>query len=226
MTDDEVASMIHAHGMAPTHATAAELAVLEDTIRNIGERFDGQPRRLRFIMGGIGELSRVAAHLTEQQLRQLADNKNEFSHALVEQLADHLPATPDPLARARTRGVLAQREMLDVDGPPMSVAEVAEHLRISRQAVDKRRQAGKLLAVSVGSRSWLYPRWQFAETGILSGLEAVLRVLAPHPPWACLRFFVSGNHRLGGKRPLDLLREGRVEKVLKAAKGFGEHGAA
>jgi hypothetical protein len=116
--------------------------------------------------------------------------------------------------------------MLDLEGPPMTVADVAAHLRISRQAVDKRRQAGKLLAVSLGPRSFLYPRWQLTETGVLSGLEETLRALAAHPPWARLRFFVSGNHRLGGKRPLDALRQGRVQKVLKAVETFGEHGAA
>jgi len=203
----------------------AQAEDLEDALRSIERRFDGQPRRLRFIMGGIRELSRVAAHLSEEQLRQLPGG-DEFSHVLVKRLADHLPAAPDPLARARTRGLLAQRKMLDVEGPPMAVGQVAQHLRISRQAVDKRRQAGKLLAVSRGSRSFLYPGWQFTETGVLSGLEETLQALTGHPPWACLRFFVSGNHRLGGKRPLDLLRQGRVQKVLKAAKAFGDHGAA
>ncbi len=208
--------------MAPSQAQAEDL---EDALRSIERRFDGQPRRLRFIMGGIRELSRVAAHLSEEQLRQLPGD-DEFPRALVERLADHLPIAPDPLARARTRGLLAQREMLGVEGPPVAVGQVAQHLRISRQAVDKRRQAGKLLAVSPGSRSFLYPGWQFTETGVLTGLQGTLQALAAHPPWACLRFFVTGNHRLGGKRPLDLLREGRVEKVLKAAKAFGEHGAA
>ncbi len=208
--------------MAPSQAQTENL---EDALRSIERRFDGQPRRLRFIMGGIRELSRVAAHLSEEQLRQLPSD-DDFPHVLVERLADHLPASPDPLARARTRGLVAQREMLGVEGLPMGVGEVAEHLHISRQAVDKRRQAGKLLAVSMGSRSLLYPRWQFTETGVMSGLEETLQTLAAHPPWACLRFFVSGSHRLGGKRPLDMLRQGRVEKVLKAAKAFGEHGAA
>ncbi|HQP34399.1 MAG TPA: hypothetical protein PLI95_04455 [Polyangiaceae bacterium] len=214
--------------MAPTRATPAELADLQDTIRTIEGRFGGQPQRLKFIMGGIRELSRVAAGLREDQLRLLpGDDTDEFPRALVERLADHLPvAAADPLARARTRGLVAQREMLDVEGPPVTVGEVAAHLRISRQAVDKRRQAGKLLAVSLGTRSYLYPRWQLTEEGVLRGLEDVLRILAQHPPWAQLRFFVSGNHRLGGKRPLDMLRQGRVDKVLRAAKAFGEHGAA
>lgn len=218
---DEVAFTIHAHGMASSTAHAENL---EETLRSIEHRFDGQPRRLRFIMGGIRELSRVAAHLSEEQLRHLPGG-DDFPYVLVKRLADHLPDASDPLARAKTRGLVSQREMLGVEGPPMGVREVAGHLGISRQAVDKRRQRSKLLAVSFGTRSLQYPCWQFMETGVLSGLEETLLALAPSPPWACLRFFVSGNHRLGGKRPLDLLRAGRVEKVLDAAKAFGEHGA-
>jgi hypothetical protein len=38
--------------------------------------------------------------------------------------------------------------------------------------------------------------------------------------------FVTENDRLGGKRPLDLLRQGKSERVLDAARVFGEHGAA
>jgi hypothetical protein len=40
------------------------------------------------------------------------------------------------------------------------------------------------------------------------------------------RFFVTSNDRLGGQRPLDVLRQGALEPVLEAARRFGEHGAA
>ncbi len=217
--------------MARSHGSTADLLALTTTLQSIEERFGSQPARIRFIVGGIRELSRVAADLSLQQLRHLpppasGGRKPEFSRALVEQLTDHLPVERDPLARARARGLLAQRDMLNVDGPPMAVTEVAQHINITRQAVDKRRQAGKLLAVSFGTRNFSYPRWQFTNTGILPGLQEVLHALEPHPPWAQLRFFVSGNHRLGRDRPIDWLRKGRVEQVLQAAEAFGEHGAA
>lgn len=229
MVVDEVASMPHTDGMAPSRTSAEDLVALERTFRNIQERFAGQPRRLGFILDGIRDVSRVAGNLSNDELRRLSalvGRRAEFSVFLVQNLADHLPESADPLAGARARGVVAQREMLAVEGPPLRVSEVADRLDISRQAVDKRRQAGKLLAVSLGSRSHLYPRWQFSETGFLPGLEEVLQALDEHPPWARLRFFVSGNHRLGGERPLDTLRRGHLQRVIKAAEAFGEHGAA
>jgi hypothetical protein len=45
-------------------------------------------------------------------------------------------------------------------------------------------------------------------------------------PSAQARFFVTENDRLGGKRPLDVLRRGHLVRVLGAASVFGEHGAA
>jgi hypothetical protein len=136
-----------------------------------------------------------------------------------------LPPTKDPLLKARVRGVLAQRELLDADGGTLSAAEIAEVFGITRQAVDKRRNAGQLLALEAGKRGYLYPAWQLSDRGSIDGFAEVLAVLAA-PPWAAARFFLSGNHRLRGRRPIDVLRKGDVEAVLAAAEMFGEHGAA
>jgi hypothetical protein len=146
--------------------------------------------------------------------------------ALVERLADRLLIVGDPLAKARLRGALAQRELVAADGGALSGAEIATLLGVSRQAVDKRRKAGQLLAVELPRRGYLYPAWQVTDAGVLPGVVEVLAALRDHDPWAQARFFVTGSTRLGGKRPLDRLRRGDVEAVLRAARAFGEHGSA
>jgi hypothetical protein len=146
---------------------------------------------------------------------------------LIERLAERFLPTSDPLALARLRGHLAMRELLNADGGALSASQVAELLGISRQAVDKRRKAGQLLAVALPKRGLLYPAWQFTEAGTpLAGLVEVLGVLRAHDAWAQARFFVTGSDRLDGGRPLDRLREGALDPVLAAARAFGEHGAA
>jgi hypothetical protein len=60
----------------------------------------------------------------------------------------------------------------------------------------------------------------------MPGLPQVLEALSAHDSWAQARFFVSGNRRLGRKRPIDLLGRGELEAVLVAVRAFGEHGAA
>lgn len=134
----------------------------------------------------------------------------------------------DALAAARARGLKRQFELLAEEGGALGAQEVADLLGISRQAVDLRRVNGKLLAIDLGTRKNLYPRWQLTDEGILTGLEEALAVLreGKHSPWACLRFFLASNLRLDGERPLDRLRRGESAPVLRAAKVFDTHGSA
>lgn len=131
----------------------------------------------------------------------------------------------DPLALARLRGIEAKRRILTEDGGLLSAEKVGEILRISRQAVEKRRKAGRLIGVSLGRRGFGYPAWQFSERGTLPGLEVVLDTLKPHDAWTKLVFFTSENAATGGKKPLEVLRSGDVEKVVAAARTYGEQGA-
>lgn len=159
-----------------------------------------------------GSKSGVAALLTILQTASVQDYLREH----------------DALAAARARGMKRQLDLLDEEGGTLGAQEVADLLGISRQAVDLRRASGKLLAIDLGLRKNLYPRWQFTEEGILAGLEETLAVLreGATTPWSCLRFFLSGNLRLDGERPLDRLRRGETAPVLRAAKEFDTHGSA
>jgi hypothetical protein len=132
----------------------------------------------------------------------------------------------EPLAPAFIRGIEARRHLIDEHGGALTAEQVAQNLGITRQAVEKRRRMGKLLAVTTGRHGYLYPIWQFTKSGTLLGLEAVLGILAPHDEWMQTAFFVGQNPRLGDKTPLEMLQAGEIEKVLTAAEVYGEHGAA
>jgi hypothetical protein len=136
------------------------------------------------------------------------------------------PAPDQVLAVARAQGLEARQQLLNAEGGPWAVEHVASYLRVSRQSVDKRRKAGRLLALTVGRRGYLYPSWQFDRHGVAPGWEGVLRSLEWTDGWACLIFMLSPNDRLGDKRPIDVLRAGNVEAVKAAASAFGQHGAA
>jgi hypothetical protein len=144
--------------------------------------------------------------------------------AMQPSVVEHV-RTASPLMPALLRGARARRELLEAEGGTLSVAEVARFSRRTRQAVDKQRRAGHLLGVRVGP-AWRYPAWQFADGQPLAGLREVLAALRGASPWAMAAFFLSRNARLGARRPLDVLRRGEVEAVVKAARAYGEHGAA
>lgn len=192
--------------------------------------FRKDPRRMRLVMEGVKVLGRMAERLDERELRGLSRKEGvEVLLDAMEQEASHeFLKRHGGFAAARARGIALRQKMLDEEGGVLGVDEVATRLGITRQAVALRRQQGRLLAVSLGARKYLYPAWQFTQDGVLPGLEDTLRALAHggHSPWTCLRFFLSKNYRLGEARPLDLLRATETTRVVRAASVYGEQGAA
>jgi hypothetical protein len=147
-------------------------------------------------------------------------------HALTRPAVAGVFTLADPLAKARLRGLARRDALLAAEGGALSSEAFAERLHVSRQAVDKRRLAGKLIALDVGRRGYLYPVWQLVPEGVLAGLDDTLDALKSHPALAKARFFLSESARLSGQRPLDLLRRGDVAPVVRAARAFAEQGAA
>jgi hypothetical protein len=132
----------------------------------------------------------------------------------------------DPLTPARLRGLQEREKLLDVEGGTFSASEVAKHLSITRQAVNKRRQQGALVGLEAGRHGYLYPAWQFVREGTIAALGPVLDALKGHDPWMQHIFMVSGNARLEDRTPLEATRRGQLDDVLTAARALGEHGAA
>jgi hypothetical protein len=140
-------------------------------------------------------------------------------------LLEALQATGEPYREALRRGREAQKELLAAEGGVLTSAEVADLLGLSRQAVDKRRRAGRLLGVTTGRRGIVYPAWQFVEGGILPGLEEVLCDLRDHGPWSQQIFMLTKNAWVDDEVPLNVLRRGELERVRRAARMYLEHSA-
>jgi hypothetical protein len=132
----------------------------------------------------------------------------------------------DPLASARLKGMKVKQELLYGDDRPLRSEEVAQLLGISRQAVDKRRQKGRLLAVSLGRRGYFYPLWQFQDGTVLTGLDRILSALAKFDGWTQLMFMKTGDLRLKNCTPLECLVAGDVDAVVDAALSYGKSNPA
>lgn len=130
------------------------------------------------------------------------------------------------LLRAQAQGLKARDDLLRAEGGTLTVAQVAKHLQVSRQSVDRRRRYNQLLAIPIGRHGYRYPAWQFTPTGTLPGWAQVLAVLRDRDAWAKMIFFLSPNDRLEHHTPLAVLRQGRTNDVVAAAEAYGEHGAA
>ena len=124
----------------------------------------------------------------------------------------------DPLATAKLRGLQLKQQLIEAEGGCLSSTQAGQILGISRQAVDKRRRQGQLIGIAQGKGSYLYPAWQFTESGSTLGrLEAVLTQLQSFDPWMQLAFMLNPNQRLGQQTPLEILRQGEIELVVEAA---------
>lgn len=135
-----------------------------------------------------------------------------------------VPIEQSPELKVRLRGAIAKRELLDLDGGSVTPSEAGALLNITRQAVGQRRAAGKLLGIP-GPNGYTYPVWQFKDHDVLDGFADVLTALNDHDPWMQLIFFVRENDAANGKRPLDLLRKGKLDAVLRAAALYGVQAA-
>ena len=133
----------------------------------------------------------------------------------------------DKLAQAHVRGFAARQELAEAEGGSLSSEEAARLLQISKTAVLKRLEAGRLLAWREERlQAARFPRWQFDEHGqVLGGLKDVLEVLNQDErldAWGRILFFLQEKGSLGDRRPLDLLREGKVKNVCLAAHAYAE----
>jgi len=180
----------------------------------------------------ITALVKLVDQIDEQTALEALSAPDDLS-ALVRFLASPAAAgilakSTHPLAASLMRGVERRRQLLAMEEGTASGQEIAEALGISRQAVDKRRRAGDLLAVPSGSGDWRYPWWQLKEGKVLPGFEKIMAALGGASPWLRMDFFLSPDERLDGRRPLDALRsggKGEIELVLQSARAEGEQGA-
>lgn len=131
----------------------------------------------------------------------------------------------DPLVPALARNVEHRKRLIEDAGGTLSAENAGRLLGISRQAVDKRRRAGTLLAVREGS-DWRYPACQFSETDVLAGIADVIRAYASAGPWVALDFLLAPDSALGGRSALEALKSGDRDAVLRLLRSAAQDGFA
>ncbi len=132
---------------------------------------------------------------------------------------------PNARARALLLGMKIAEADLREAGGAFRPDEVQTLLNgVSRQALEKRVKDGSLLAVPGPSNRRRYPVIQFTQEGVVPGLKSVQAALPTRNPWAVLNFLVRSDSRLGGRKPIDVLRDGDVDRVVSAARAMGVQG--
>jgi len=214
---------------APRPSATDEPRETPEWIARLRQRIQEETPTKREWAEKVGNLILELMDLSETALSDAAEAPDNW-HAMFRamrsaEVLDQIQKS-DPLARAFLDGLDAKARLIEQNGGIFKTEEVAEYLGITPQAVNKRRALRQLVGLTFRKRGYVFPAWQFTERGTVPGLEQVLLALADHDEWMQNVFFVNPNTRLGGRRPLDLLREGEIQEVLDSAREFGQHGAA
>jgi hypothetical protein len=182
-----------------------------------------------FFSRAFNALSSITNELSSQSVEELTASPTDFELLVNALSAASIAAESsdgDPLIRAKLRGIEHRKRIIEKLGGSLSVEQVSKLIGISRQAVDKRRSQNQLIGLTQGKRGYAYPAFQFEDGKTLDGLKEVLNALSGHDPWMQSIFFANGNDRLNHRTPLDALRLGETEAVVRAAEAYGEQGAA
>jgi hypothetical protein len=167
------------------------------------------------------------AHQALEAFRPEGVSVDEFLRSVIDSFeAPQVSEEQAAKARVLARGVLARKQLEQAEGGSLSSDEAAGLLGLrKRQSVDYQRRERALVAWRTSTGKWRYPVWQFQENGVLPGIRECLACLPGDAGFGAMIFFLSERHSLAGRRPLDLLREGKVEQAVAAAGRHDRHGA-
>jgi hypothetical protein len=161
------------------------------------------------------------------RVTEVVEREPDADRSERKSFVDKTAFEPDARSRAMLEGIrIAQEDLRDAGGA-YDLDQVRTLMRgVSRQAIDKRVQEGSILAVPGPSNRRSYPTIQFNQNGtVVPGLKAVRGALQTRNPWTVLNFLSHADARLDNQRPIDLLRSGKLDIVLEAARRHGEQGA-
>ncbi|MGO6743928.1 helix-turn-helix domain-containing protein [Rhizobium ruizarguesonis] len=174
--------------------------------------------RTAFLRRATSALERISANVPAKDLADaLSAPTDAGSLAQLLSRSDMVGAAIndlDPLVPALARNVEHRQNLVERAGGTVSAEDAGRMLGISRQAVDKRRRAGTLLAVREGS-DWRYPLCQFDQGEVMAGISDVVRGFAAAGPWIALDFLLAADTALGGRTALQALRDGDREAVRR-----------
>lgn len=152
-------------------------------------------------------------------LRVLATGRRKRPRSLHPVVRSH-PA--EVAAAAVARGLAREKETrAALVADSYSTAQVADLLGVSSAAVTKRRGKGGLIAFK-HKEDWRYPRWQFDRAAVIPAAIAAWQMLPDrHDVAGLVRWFTLPTRHLGGRTPIDAIRQGDVDATIDAASYVG-----
>lgn len=193
----------------------------------MGQDATTEPMRKAFAMRlheVVDHLAEAADAATVEEVLAMADAFSGLGVAMQRVATSDAAAVRDPLATARVRGIAAREGLIERAGGLLRLAEAAERLGVTTQAVNGRRGRKTILAVPMPNGEWVYPACQFSDYGLVSGIDTFVRAFRDADPWTRLAVLLAPSSRYGGRTALELLKEGREAEARGIAATYGDQG--
>ncbi len=190
----------------------------ESTATTPAETFDERATR---------GLTQLASLLETEDFARLTASPTDLVmlyRALSEESVLDAVAREHPDVIDHWRWAQMRKRLLEAEGGVLGAQAFADRLDITRQAVNRRRTAGKLISLELARHGYRYPTWQLDDKGVLDGIPQALAAFDDIDDWTRFAWFLNANILLDDRRPLDLLREGDPQPVIEAASRYGQHG--
>jgi hypothetical protein len=182
-----------------------------------------------FLQRSMTAVERLSQNVTEAAMTSALAAPTDIG-ALARVLADAAVVDAatrelDPFAKALARNAEHRDKLISLSGGLLAAPAAAQLLRVTRQAVDKRRLAKRLLGVKIAG-DWAYPAFQFGGGLSVDDLKSVLECLDDSGGWIALDFLLTPDAALGGKTPAETMLLGpeaaaRVVRLARAERSDG-----
>lgn len=195
-----------------------------DEIRKFFVELASSPENIDFFVGTLGE---EGQRLFKNRLNASPDGEenlidfSEMAELLGFEYEELSPIKLKTLELNTLTEYFAARNKLLVDHS-ISVAEAARLLKITPSAVHKKIKENKLIGL-IDAHSMRIPKFQlepFGPNGTVEGLAEVIKAM-PGSTLSKINWLVSSNTIFEGQAPVDVLRQGKIDDVLREARAVG-----
>jgi hypothetical protein len=128
------------------------------------------------------------------------------------------PIVPAEEGRRLIEEIAVSRKIEDWAGPVAGASELSRDYGIPRSTLHRWQHSDEVIGLLKGTKKHVFPIEQFIDGRPARGIPAIVGLTGSHRvAWLWLR---NVNPVLGGRKPIDLLRQDRIDEVTEAARSY------
>lgn len=125
---------------------------------------------------------------------------------------------PDEEGDRLLRELSVARKIEEWAGPVSGATELSRDYGIPRTTLHRWQHSGEVIALLKGTKKHVYPTEQFVDGRPARGISTIVELAGGHRiAWLWLR---QSNPVFGGRKPIDLLKQDRLDEVVETAQAY------